>query len=186
MRLGRIAGAAAAAAVGALMYLAILHLTGNFHTVIAGEFYRSAQMQGDDLARWTDRHGIRSVVNLRGAHLGTDWYDAEIASARELGLAHFDVQMSAADHIDAATAETLLAVLKQAPKPVLVHCQGGADRTGLATSLYVSAVAGWGEEAAEWQLSFLYGHIGVPKLSYAWPMNQSWEALEPWLGWGNS
>ena len=177
----------AALAAGALVtaiavWLGALQATGNFHAVIPGEYYRSAQVDGADLRNWSQRHGIRSVVNLRGAHPGEAWYDEEVATARDLGLAHYDFRMSASGRIDAARADALLAMLREAPKPVLVHCMSGADRTGLATSLYLTAVAGWGEEKVEWQLSLLYGHVGIPGLSHAWPMDQTWEALEPWLG----
>lgn len=186
-KLFRRAGLAAGAALLAVVaWLGGLQATGNFHAVIPGEYYRSAQVDGDDLREWSQRHGIRSVVNLRGAHPGAAWYDEETAAARDLGLAHYDFRMSAAGHVDAAKADQLLALLRDAPKPVLVHCQGGSDRTGLATSLYLTAIAGWGEEAAEWQLSLLYGHIGIPGLSHAWPMDESWETLEPWLGFAAS
>lgn len=177
-----LARAAGILAVALAAWLAFLQATGNFHAVIPGEYYRSAQMDRASLSEWTREHRIRSVINLRGANPGDAWYDEEVAASAELGLAHYDFRMSAADHIPPAEAKALLDLLRAAPKPVLVHCRGGADRTGLVSSLYMWAVAGWGEEAAEWQLSLLYGHIGLPGLSRAWPMNESWESLEPWLG----
>jgi len=47
-------------------YLAMLQLTGNFHTVIAGELYRSAQPSAADIAEYKQKAGIRTIVNLRG------------------------------------------------------------------------------------------------------------------------
>jgi len=184
--LGRGALAAGVVLLALIAWLGTLQATGNFHAVIPGEFYRSAQISGEDLRALAQRHGIRSVVNLRGANPGTPWYDAEVTVARDLGLAHYDFRMSASTHVEAAQAARLLALLRDAPKPVLVHCQSGADRTGLASSLYLAGIAGRDEEEAEWQLSLLYGHIGIPGLSHAWPMDLSWEALEPRLGFAAS
>lgn len=169
-----------------LLWLGYLHVTGNFHAVIAGEFYRSAQIGRADLSAYVGRYGIASVVNLRGANPGTPWYDEEVAAAADLGIAHHDFRMSAGTEIDRIEADRLVALLRDVPKPVLVHCQAGSDRTGLASALYLAAIAGRGEEEAEWQLSLLYGHIGLWRLSAAWPMNISWEVLEPWLGFPES
>jgi protein tyrosine/serine phosphatase len=178
----RLALAIGGAILAIVIYLATLHLTGNFHVVIAGEVYRSGQMGPDDLARWKEEHGLRSVVNLRGENSGNRWYDEETEAARRHGLAHFDFRMSAQERLAPEQAAELMRVLAAAPKPVLVHCNGGADRTGLASALYLAGIAGGSEADAEWQLSLRYGHVGVPWLSKAWPMDQTWETLEPWLG----
>ncbi|QUS36891.1 protein tyrosine phosphatase [Falsirhodobacter algicola] len=164
-------------------YLAQLQLRGNFHPVLEGVAYRSAQPSGDDLDRWITETGIRSVINLRGEHTGTDWYDAEIAASARLNLVHYDFGMSAGKALSQDRAQQLLALLRAAPKPVLIHCKSGADRTGLASALLLAALS-QDEEMAEAQISFRYGHISIPHTA-AWPMDQSWEALEPWLGFSS-
>jgi hypothetical protein len=40
-------------------------------------------------------HGIKSILNLRGAHSGQSWYDDEVAVSGELGVAHYDYGLSA-------------------------------------------------------------------------------------------
>ena len=80
----------------------------------------------------------------------------------------------------------LVALMRDAPKPLLIHCRAGADRSGLAASLYLAAIDGAGEERAEAQLSFRFGHIGIPWLSETYAMDETWEALETWLGFGGS
>lgn len=161
-------------------YLASLQLRGNFHTVVEGVAYRSAQPSADDLARWVADHGIRSVINLRGRHDGAAWYDAEIAASRALGIVHRDFGMSAGRQLDRDHAAALVALMRSVPKPVLIHCLSGADRTGLASALLLADLD-HDEKAAERQISFRYGHIAIPHTA-AWPMDQSWEALEGWLG----
>nr|WP_234894951.1 tyrosine-protein phosphatase [Sinorhizobium meliloti] len=60
--------------------------------------------------------------------------------------------------------------MQTAPKPILIHCQAGADRTGLAAMLYLQQIAGIDEEISERQLSVRYGHIGLPYISAAFAM----------------
>lgn len=162
-------------------YLAQLQIRGNFHPVLPDEAYRSAQPDAEDLRIWAERTGIRSVVNLRGRHVGAGWYDEEIAASEALGLAHYDFGMSASKGLDQAGAEALIAVLRDAPKPILIHCKSGSDRTGLAAALYL-ADRGHPEDAAEAQISIRYGHVSVPYTA-AWPIDVSWESLEGWLGY---
>ena len=79
----------------------------------------------------------------------------------------------------------LVEIVRRVEKPVLVHCMSGADRSGLVSALYVAAVAKLGEEAAESQISFWYGHIPL-WFSPAYAMTRSFETLEPALGFHGS
>jgi hypothetical protein len=49
---------------------------------------------------------------------------------------------------------------------------------GLISAIYINRIAGEGEREAEGQLSFYYGHVAIPVISQAWPMDVSWEDLE--------
>lgn len=190
MRAGRIMrglGVGLAAAVAALAgYLACLHLGGNFHEVLAGELYRSAQVSGADIAVVRESRGVRSILNLRGAAPGEGWYDEEIASSADHGIIHADFAMSSSRAIGPEEAAQLIALMRDMPKPLLIHCRRGSDRTGLAVALYLAAISGADEEQAERQLSLRYGHFALPWLSDAWPMDESWERLEPVLGFADS
>ncbi|AXC51011.1 protein tyrosine phosphatase [Paracoccus suum] len=168
--------------IAAAGWAGFLQYRGNFHPVRAGEMYRSAQPSPEALTNWAGVNGIRSVVNLRGAS-DSDWYRDEIATSKRLGLAHADFRMSAGEHLTPARANELLALLDSMPGPVLIHCKSGADRTGLASALWLARHGG-GEEAAESQISFRFGHVSLP-LTAAWPMDQSWEALEPEMGFAS-
>lgn len=166
-------------------YLGALQLTGNFHPVVPGSLYRSAQPTAADIARYRDAYGIRTIVNLRGENPGSPWYDAELAEAKQLGIALVDFRMSAKRELTQARAADLIQLLERAEKPVLVHCNWGADRSGLAAALYVAAVAKLGEAAAEDQFSIRYGHFSLPGIA-AYAMDRTFEALEPWLGFPDS
>lgn len=179
-------GVALAAVVTLGGHLSYLALSGNFHPVVAGEVYRSAQVSAQDIAAYRSDYGIRSILNLRGAAPGEDWYDAEVAASSALGIVHRDFAMSASVQLSQAEAGRLIALMRALPKPLLVHCRHGSDRTGLAMALYLAAIRGADEATAEGQLSLRYGHFAVPVLSDAWPMDQSWERLEPGLGFVES
>jgi len=159
-------------------YPAYLRLEGNFHTVVKGQLYRSAQPSPSQLEAYVRDHGIRSVINLRPPREKGTWYSAEVATAQRLGLRHVDFPMSASKVLSPQRADELVRLMASLPKPILVHCQAGADRTGLASALYGNRIAGLDEEAAERQLSFYFGHVGIPRLSAAYAMDESWEDLE--------
>lgn len=179
--LGVALGAAAMAG-----YLGYLQSIGNFHAVVEGEVYRSGQLSADALAVVQGQYGIRGILNLRGAYPGEDWYDAEVAEAARLGIAHVDFEMNASVEVGPDQARELIALMRDMPKPLLVHCRHGSDRTGLAMSLYMAAIRGADEATAEGQLSLWFGHFAVPVLSDAWPMDVSWERLERDFGYIDS
>lgn len=186
VRLGRVIRRLSVAAVAMVVVcgsaLGLQRFEGNFHVVVAGQLYRSAQPSPDDIASYARTYGIKSVLNLRGAQPGAPWYEAEKATAARLGLTLIDFHMSAKSELSPARTRTLIAKLRSASKPILVHCSAGSDRTGLVSVIFSSQVAGIDEEAAEAQLSLLYGHFGIPLLSPTFAMDRSWEALEPLLG----
>jgi len=58
-------------------YAAYLAYTDNFHTVIAGELYRSRQPSPEEIAAWHKRYGIKTIINLEGPHPHAEWYQKE-------------------------------------------------------------------------------------------------------------
>ncbi|WFU13438.1 tyrosine-protein phosphatase (plasmid) [Rhizobium sp. CB3090] len=178
----KIAGALAATlalpvlAIGT--YVAALQLTDNFHPVIPGELYRSARLSPSELESYVRDNGIRSIVNLRGENKKRAWYDQEIDTAQRLGIEHIDFKMSASKILTPDRADQLVSILRSAPKPILIHCQSGADRTGLVAAIYSQQIAGIDQKTAARQLSIVYGHIGIPYLSGAFAMDESLQNLE--------
>lgn len=166
------------------IFLGVEQLLGNFHTVIAGEFYRSAQIDAKELDALQKNYGIKTVINLRGES-SKSWYNDEIAESARLGIQHIDYGLSASHELTQKQVEELIALMRDAPKPILVHCRGGADRTGIASALYLAAIAKQSERAAEWQLSLFYGHFPIPFFP-AWAMDETFERVEPWLGYHDS
>src|SRR3954454_9519239 len=57
------------------LHVGILHLGDNFHAVVPGELYRSAQPTPELITDYHVKYGIKTVINLRGENVGSDWYD---------------------------------------------------------------------------------------------------------------
>lgn len=174
--------ALAATVLAVAGYFLVLTLTGNFHVIIPGEFYRSGQLSSSQIRAYVSAYGIRSIINLRGENAGVPWYRGEIDTAKELNVQHFDFRMSARHPLDQDRAEELIALMASAPKPVLVHCGFGADRSGLAAALYLARVKRTDERVAEHQFSIYFGHLGFSFMP-SFAMDFSFDALEPWLGY---
>jgi protein tyrosine/serine phosphatase len=166
-------------------YSSYLAATDNFHTVIPGEVYRSSQPSAEAIADLEKRYGIKTILNLRGESNKPGWYTAEVAQAKALNIAHIDFSMSAARELSEEKAQALIKIMRDAPKPILIHCRSGADRTGLASALYLAAIANANEKTAEGQMSIFYGHLGLP-ISRAFAMDRTFEMMEPLLGFAQS
>jgi protein tyrosine phosphatase (PTP) superfamily phosphohydrolase (DUF442 family) len=143
------------ASAGFYVYLKV---SGNIHPVEVGIVYRSGQLTGGELEQTIAAHGIRTVLNLRGANPGQSWYDDELAATAARGAAHYDYRLSARRPVTAAQAEEILQLIRNAPKPILVHCKTGADRTGLVSALYQLS-RGVPAREAERELSLRFGHF---------------------------
>lgn len=137
---------------------AFVHGRGNFHEVENGVLYRSSRLGADGLENAIARYGIKSVLNLCGPQPGVAWYDGEVQIARGHGVLFRDLAISANQALDPMQLAELLEVLRDAPKPLLIHCRAGSDRTGLACALFVAWRGGSYLEASE-QLGLYYGHF---------------------------
>ena len=144
-----------------LLNMGFQQVTGNFHEVLAGELYRSAQPDAEDIAGYRERFGIRTIVNLRDETRG-EWYRIEEEAAREHDITLIDFPLSSARGPSLEDMERLASIMAKAKKPVLVHCEHGSNRTGLASAIYVAGTARMWRGYAHLQLSPLYGHVPIP------------------------
>lgn len=131
----------------------------NFRTVEEGAFYGSRQMSGSALERYIDRYHIRTVINMRGEHKGTPWYDDETAACSRKGVAHEDFSWSKNSIPDPDSLLRFLNLMETGAKPFLVHCEGGTHRTGGAAAAYL-LMKGESTETARGQ--FLMGFNDAP------------------------
>jgi protein tyrosine/serine phosphatase len=152
-------------AIAVFMIVAVrfwyLEEQGNFHPVTSGEAYRSAQLDQDEFEYYIHKFGMRSVINLRGNNAGERWYEEEINTCQKLGTNHYDLGLSAGRKPSSGEIQALLNLFETAPRPVLIHCKAGADRSGLAAAIWLVVVDGKPKSESKKQLSIRYGHIPI-------------------------
>lgn len=129
----------------------------NFGTVAAGRMYRGNHPSPWRLARLVRRHGIRTVINLRGT-CGNGSDALSRAAAERLGLRFIDAPVSSGHPPRRDQALALAEALASAPQPLLVHCKSGADRAGIAAAMFL-ILQGEPVARARAQLSWRYGHL---------------------------
>jgi hypothetical protein len=135
---------------------------------VADGVYRSEQPSAAQFAELQRLYGIRSVVKLNTALPGDGGHDA-LAPGMELAddpllpagpVSHEDL-IDALDDVDTA------------PKPVLVHCAHGEDRTGLVVGLY--RVRHGSMVQAAWSEMLVYGfHDDLIGLTEAFRREVGW------------
>ncbi|MDO5470941.1 MAG: tyrosine-protein phosphatase [Akkermansia sp.] len=121
----------------------------NLHRV-SSTLYRSGQPTP---AGFTNLQtlGVRSVLNLREYHKDT-------RKARHTNL-HLMAYPVAAGEVTAADVENCLKLIADAPKPVLVHCWHGSDRTGIIVAAWRIIYENCSVEDAEAEFrNDRYGH----------------------------
>ncbi len=124
-------------------------VTGNLHYVAPG-IYRSGQPTAENM-RELEMLGLKSVLNLRNFHSDDD-------EAKGTGLTLYRVKMSAGD-INNADVIAALKIVRDAQKPILIHCWHGSDRTGVIVAMYRIAFEEWDKEVAISELMQPeYGH----------------------------
>jgi len=136
-----------------------LRLSGNFHPIEQGVIYRSGQLSGEQFEERIRDNGIRTFINLRGNNTGRPWYDEEIKASTATGVQHVDFPISAGRELTDEQVTELTEILRSAVGPVLIHCEAGADRSGLTAALYELLIAKRPASEASAQLSFRYGHF---------------------------
>ncbi len=120
-----------------LIFLPYLLLRNNVHTVLAGKLYRSAQLTPGYLRRLIQQDHIRTIINLRGANPQFNWYRDEVSVSHVMGVEHYDIAFSAHELPELKQLQRLIALFQIVPKPILIHCASGADRTGFATAMWL-------------------------------------------------
>lgn len=142
----------------------------NFHWFVPGEAARSAQVHARLLTSFLRVNGIKSVINLRGAHPEFGWWRREEQACLKGGVRYLNAMLDSR----LLPTRRMLGVLwdgfERAGKypPLLIKCSGGQDRTSLAAALYFLERDGWGAmDRAKAQFArFPYLHF--PKSQQKW------------------
>jgi protein tyrosine phosphatase (PTP) superfamily phosphohydrolase (DUF442 family) len=138
----------------------VISLT-NVHTVIPGRVYRTAQLKPDELQALIAETGVRTVVNLRGVCADTAWYLGECRATHTADANQEDITFSAKRFPAPSEMQRLISVLDHTEYPIVLHCQRGADRTGMAATVVRLLQTGDDLATARRQLWPRYGHFAV-------------------------
>ncbi len=103
------------------------------------DLYRSARPQSDGFHE-LQALGVKTILDVESP--------ADEGAARGTSLKLFHVPMTAFGLRDDLVLQALRIMADPANRPVLVHCQLGADRTGAMVALYRVVVQGWTREDA--------------------------------------
>jgi len=126
----------------------------DFRWVREGEAARSSQAHFGGLGRLMKRHGLAAIINLRGENSDLSWWRYEKRVCAALGAPHFDAMLDSRKLPTRPMLACLMQAFDQAPRPFLLKCSGGQDRTALAAELYLIHQGGWGApETAEKQFA---------------------------------
>jgi len=150
-----------------------LDLPYNFHWIVPREAARSAQAYAGLLSPFLRAHGITAVINLRGNNPAHLWWKYETRVCRKLGVVHRDAKLNSRQLPPRVMLVDLLDAFDSLPRPFLIKCSGGQDRTAFAAALFILHRRGWRAlAAAEQQFA------GWPYLHWPQPQ-QRWLKLFP-------
>lgn len=144
-----------------LGYFLYVEEQGNFHSITVGEAYRSAILDRDKLEHYIQKHRIKSIVNLVGYHPDEHWYKEEVEVSAQRNVEHHDISLPVTRQPTEDEVRTLVEIFKNAPRPVLIHCKRGADRSGLAAAIWKVIIDKEPKSEAKKQLSIWYGHMPI-------------------------
>ena len=100
-------------------------------------------------------------MNLRGQNPGKEWYENELRTCKKYGIEHYDLALSSTHEPNTQAMNKMIEIFTSAPRPILIHCQYGADRSGLVAAMWKVIVDKEPKSEAKKQLSFLYGHVPI-------------------------
>jgi len=143
-------------------------MAANFHWIVPGEAARSAQLPAMVLGPFLTANGIKSLINLRGAHPEFRWWRREEQACLGSGVRYLNAMLDSRLLPTPMMLRALWDCFDRARTPLVIKCSGGQDRTSLAAALYLLERRGWNvmkeAEAQFTRLPFLH----FPKPEQRW------------------
>jgi protein tyrosine phosphatase (PTP) superfamily phosphohydrolase (DUF442 family) len=121
---------------------------------------RAAQMSSGKLTETLREHGVRTVLNLRGANPDKGWYRAERDATLAAGATQVDVSLSSCIWMSRVQLRTIVEALDEMEYPVLVHCAWGSERTGLVAA--IAELLREGSTLDDARAQFTIRHLYIP------------------------
>jgi protein tyrosine phosphatase (PTP) superfamily phosphohydrolase (DUF442 family) len=158
----------------------------NFAQVAPGVF-RSNHPSRHRIRAYAAR-GITTIINLRGAS-DTPHYYYEVEACRAFGITLIDNEMTARSAPTRQSLLSLIDIMRTTSKPFLLHCKSGADRSSLASAIYLLVFCGASVARARTQFSLRFIHFKWTQTGvldhilnrYEIAQNQSGIDFEDWI-----
>lgn len=116
-------------------FFAYNYFSGNVHTVIPGQIYRSGQLNNKQLLKYTKKYHIKTIINLRGIYRNAHWYQVESQFVKAHNIIYYSPWFKSNRLPPKKSLQHLVYLLETVPKPLMFHCEGGADRSGMAAAI---------------------------------------------------
>lgn len=128
---------------------------------ISEELVRTNQPWPHQLAHWK-RHGIRTVINLRGG-FEASFHVLEKDACERLGLTMVDFTITSREVPSRERVLGAKRLFETVEYPALMHCKSGADRAGIMSVFYMHFRQGRTIREALDQLHLRYLHMRAGK-----------------------
>jgi len=112
---------------------------GNLHK-INDNLYRSEQPSRQGMIN-LKKIGIKTIINLRALHSDSRDLKGTKLLSEELSVKTWHIE-------DEDVIRVLKIIRKKENGPFLIHCQHGADRTGVMSAMYRIMEQGWSKDEA--------------------------------------
>jgi protein tyrosine/serine phosphatase len=123
-----------------------------------GKVFRSGQLDPEALNKLILEKNIKTVINLRGEFPGQKWFDQEFLVTEQLNVALVSVNMILGSIPHRYSLLYLLESLRNAERPILIHCDTGIERTGEASAIYEMIYLRKSKDEAMKMLSKKFGY----------------------------
>lgn len=111
----------------------------NFHTVEEGVLFRSGQPNAQNM-QYLESVGIKTILNLR--YRINDRHETKNTGLQVIHLKLKAQRITFEDMVNGLIA------IRDAEKPVLIHCLHGSDRTGCLAACYRMVFQNWNKTRA--------------------------------------
>jgi hypothetical protein len=140
----------------------------NFHWVAPGACARMAQAWAGGVGPFLEKRGIAALINLRGRNDDLSWWKNETKAVDMRGIAHLDAMLDSRRLPTGPMLVRLIEAFDSAPRPFVLKCSGGQDRTSFAAALYLIHRGGWGAMNEARAQYARYPYLHFPKKHQRW------------------
>ncbi|MBI2027822.1 MAG: tyrosine-protein phosphatase [Deltaproteobacteria bacterium] len=126
----------------------------NFGVIVSNKFFRSGQPDNEDLFVIKDKLKIKTILNLK---VSVDGHENKFAKKNKIRIIH--MPMSAKRPPTNEQLNIFFDIIQnKSLYPLWMHCQGGADRTGVMAAVYRLEFENWSKWSALFEM-IRYLHI---------------------------